>query len=346
MGSFGFEHWPWPLFAVSYSRLMRAHSSVADPVRFGQYNLVGRIGEGGMCHVFRARKQDDPVEYAIKLLKEDQRNQDRVLDLFITEADLSLMLNHPNLIKTIEAGEIKGRYFIAMELIEGVNLQDLVLQIENIGVRMPPDFALFIVHEVLQGLGALHGFTGVSGRELDLIHRDVTPSNIFICFDGRVILGDFGVAHIKAYGGADSSVALGKLGYLSPEVTVGDEIDHRSDLFAVGVILWELLTGGRLYFGAEEKAVLQSISEAHAPPIRNVRPGLSPELEKLVTKALSRKPQGRFQTTRAMTEALRPMWTTQIGSNSALSALLAGLFRDEYHQWATERGTGDLPTFL
>jgi serine/threonine-protein kinase len=324
---------------------MRSDSSVAEPVKFGKYSLVGRLGEGGMCHVFRARKIGEPGEYAIKLLKESERDKDRVLDLFITEADLSLMLNHPNLINTIEAGEIKGRYYIAMELIEGVNLQDLVTQVQNIGVRMPPDFALFIINEVLQGLHALHGFTGVSGRELDLIHRDVTPSNIFICFDGRVILGDFGVAHIKAYGGADSSIAIGKLGYLSPEVTVGKEIDHRSDLFAIGVILWELLTGGRLYVGENEKIVLQAIADGQAPSVSAIRPGIFKGLEAVVAKALARKPQDRFQSAIEMVYAIRPMWTTQIGSQSALSALLAGLFRDEFHLWASEQDPESLPVY-
>ena len=318
-------------------------SSVAEPVKFGKYSLVGRLGEGGMCHVFRARKIGEDKEYAIKLLKESERDKDRVLDLFITEADLSLMLNHPNLINTIEAGEVKGRYYIAMELIEGINLQDLVVQLENIGLHLPPDFALFIVHEVLQGLHALHSFTGVSGRELDLVHRDVTPSNIFICFDGRVILGDFGVAHIKAYGGADSNIAIGKLGYLSPEIAMGKEIDHRSDLFAVGVILWELLAGGRLYYGADEKIVMQSIAEGHAPSISQIRTGTSSALEEIVTKSLARKPNDRFQSAIEMVYALRPLWTSQIGSAHALSAFLAGLFRDEYHLWASTQDSQTVP---
>ena len=321
------------------------NESSAEPVKFGKYRLIGRIGEGGMCHVFRARREGEDREYAIKLLKDSHRDKEQLLDLFITEADLSLMLNHPNLIETIDAGEIKGRHYIAMELIEGVNLQDLVLQLENLGIHMPPDFALFIIHEVLQGLHSLHSFTGVAGRELDLIHRDVTPSNIFISFDGRIILGDFGVAHIKAYGANDTAVAIGKLGYLSPEMAVGQEIDHRSDLFAVGVILWELLTGGRLYHGADEKTVMQAIADAQAPPITKIRAGLAPELEDVVLKSLARKTEDRYQSAIEFVYALRPMWTTQIGCSGALSALLAGLFRDEFHQWASKKAPGNLPAF-
>lgn len=319
--------------------------SSAAPVKFGKYELIGRIGEGGMCHVFRARREGEDRDYAIKLLKEAQREKEQILDLFVTEADLSLMLDHPNLIKTLDAGEIKGRYYIAMELIEGVNLQDLVLQIDNLGIHMPPDFALFIIHKVLQGLGALHSFTGVSGRALDLIHRDVTPSNVFLSFDGRIILGDFGVAHIKAYGSNDTAVAIGKLGYLSPEMALGNEIDQRSDLFATGVILWELLTGGRLYHGAEEKTVLQAIADAKAPRITKIRPGLSPALEEIVARSLSRSSADRFQSATEFDQAIRPCWTTQIGCAGALSALLAGLFRDDYHQWASRQEPGSIPAF-
>ena len=316
---------------------MRTDSSIAEPVKFGKYDLIGRLGEGGMCHVFRARSRDDGHEVAIKLLKETHRNEDRVLDLFITEADLSLMLNHPNLINTIEAGEIKGRYFIAMELIEGVTLEDLIKQVQNLGLSLPPDFGLFIMHQVLEGLNSLHNFTGISGRELDLVHRDVTPSNIFICFDGRVILGDFGVAHIRAYGGIDSSVTIGKLGYLSPESVVGDDIDHRSDLFSVGIILWELLCGSRLYTGEKESEIMNAIAEASVPDLTQIRPGLSNTLVETIKKSLARKPQSRFDSALELSYALRPEWSTELASQESIKALLAGLFRDDFQRWAAKQ---------
>lgn len=325
---------------------MRADSSVAEPVRFGKYDLIGRLGEGGMCHVFRARRRDDNEEIAIKLLKEVHRHEDRVLDLFITEADLSLMLNHPNLINTLEAGEVKGRYYIAMELIEGVTLEDLVKQVQNLGLTVPPDIALLIVHQVLEGLNSLHNFTGISGRELDLVHRDVTPSNIFICFDGRVILGDFGVAHIRAYGGIDSSVTIGKLGYLSPESVVGEDIDHRSDLFSVGIILWELLAGSRLYFGEKESDIMNAIAEAAAPDLLSIRPGLSPSLAETVAKSLARKPQARFENALELSYALRPEWSLEIGSPESIKALLAGLFRDDFQRWAEKQDQESIASIL
>ena len=299
-----------------------------------------------MCHVFRARRRDDNEEIAIKLLKEVHRHEDRVLDLFITEADLSLMLNHPNLINTLEAGEVKGRYYIAMELIEGVTLEDLVKQVQNLGLTVPPDIALLIVHQVLEGLNSLHNFTGISGRELDLVHRDVTPSNIFICFDGRVILGDFGVAHIRAYGGIDSSVTIGKLGYLSPESVVGEDIDHRSDLFSVGIILWELLAGSRLYFGEKESDIMNAIAEAAAPDLLSIRPGLSPSLAETVAKSLARKPQARFENALELSYALRPEWSLEIGSPESIKALLAGLFRDDFQRWAEKQDQESIASIL
>lgn len=297
--------------------------------QFGEYTITGKLGEGGMCIVYRARKQGDLQDCALKMLREERRSDERVLDLFVTEADLSLLLHHPNLIETYDAGEHAGRYYIAMELVEGANLKEIISQCERIGLELPPDFALFLVSEILEGLEAIHEAAGRSGAKLGLVHRDVTPHNVFVSFDGRVILGDLGIAHIQAYGETEMGVAVGKLGYLSPEQAVGEHIDGRSDLFAVAVILFELLTGRRLYEGPSEQAVLADIAEAKAPKLRKIKPALSRDLESLLNKALQRKTKDRFQTAEEMVLALHPFWSPTLGNPRSLGGLMRGIFREE-----------------
>ncbi len=310
-------------------------------VKFGPYELLGRLGEGGMCHVFRARRREDGRMCALKLLKEDQRSDERVLDLFITEADLSLMLAHPNLIETFDAGEVDGRYYIAMELIEGANLDEIARYSRRIGIVFPPDFALYVINEVLDGLDALHDATAKTGRPLGLVHRDVTPSNVFVCFDGRVIVGDFGIAHIMAYGDMDRGQAVGKLGYLAPEVVTGDGIDRRADIFAVGIIVWELLTGQRLFKSEDDDAIMHAIAESTVPRIRKLKPGLHKDLEAVVMKSLTKRPRDRWHSAEQMRLALEPYWSDLIGHHDAMSGFMTGLLPEASLKWRQRRPPTD-----
>lgn len=297
--------------------------------RFGPYQIVDRLGTGGMCHVFRARHDDGSIDCALKLLREERRQDEQIRDLFVTEADLALLLQHPNLIRTYDAGEVDDRYYIAMELMEGGTLGEVVKALKERGIPLPPDYAMFILSEILEGLHALHTATGHTGRPLGLIHRDVTPHNIFLSFDGRVILGDFGVALIQAYGDVDPGLVLGKLGYLAPEMIGMEEVDHRSDLFAAGVVLWELLTGERAFDEGTEEEVMEDILEARITRPRKVAPGLSREADSVVMNALARRPKDRFETAEEMLYALDPLWSKELGNPRAIAALVSAVFPEE-----------------
>lgn len=286
-----------------------------------------------MCHVFRARHDDAEYDCALKLLKESRRQDEQILDLFITEADLSLLLDHPNLIRTYDAGEIDGRYFIAMELIEGGTLEQVLRRAKKRRLPVPQDFGLYVVSEVLEGLHALHSAKAKTGRALGLVHRDVTPSNIFLSFDGRAIVGDLGATHIKAYGDLDPNVVLGKIGYLAPEMVMGEEIDRRADLFAAGVVLYELLTGVRLFANASDQELMERIAETRIDPPRRLNPYLSRALEDVVMRALSRRPRDRFETAEEMLYELEPFWSKKIGNPYALAALMAALYKEEVSRW-------------
>lgn len=302
-------------------------------VRFGDYTITEGIGEGGMCLVFRARRDGESRDCALKLLRQDQRQDPKVLEMFLTEADISMLLRHPNLMKTYDAGDVKGRYYIAMELIEGASLAELQAEARRRDVYFPPDFVMFILSEVLDGLEALHQATSPDGRSLGLVHRDVTPHNIFVGFDGRIILGDFGIAQIGAYGGAEVAGAMGKIGYLPPEALLGEEVDARADVFAVGVNLFELLTGSRLYDVGSDEEIMEEIVEGRIPRPRKLNQGITKGLELEIMKALARRPKDRFENAEEMLYALEPHWSPVIGNPRALSALMTSLFRDKARRW-------------
>ncbi|MCB9652431.1 MAG: serine/threonine protein kinase [Deltaproteobacteria bacterium] len=318
--------------------------------KFGPYTIYERLGQGGMCLVFRARHESTNYDCALKVLRPDRRADERVRDLFITEADVSLLLDHPNLIRTYEAGEVEGRHFISMELMQGGTLAELQHQCAVNKLPLPQDFVLYILSEVLEGLHNLHEATGRTGRPLGIIHRDVTPQNIFVSFDGRVILGDFGVAMIGAYGDTAPGEVLGKLGYLAPEMVNMEEVDHRADLFAAGVVLYELLTHARLYQGDDQEDVLEDIAKARVPRPREVRETISRGLEQVLLRALARRPRDRFQSAEDMLYALEPHWSKQVANPYALAALLRALYPDRAAAWRVEHqalaGTFDLTPAL
>lgn len=301
--------------------------------RFGPYTIFERLGEGGMCLVFRARHDQAQHDCALKVLREDRRQDEKIRDLFITEADLAMLLDHPNLIRTYDAGEAQGRYYIAMELMQAGTLGDLVRHMADKKLPLPQDFVLYFLSEILEGLHSLHEAEGQSGRTLGLIHRDVTPQNIFLSFDGRVILGDFGVALIQAYGDVDPGLVLGKLGYLAPEMVVMEEVDRRADVFAAGVVLFELLTGTRLFDGDDEEAVMGDIAEARVPRPRKVRPSISKGLEGVLLKALSRRPKDRFESAEEMLYALEPYWARPAANPYAIAGLLGALYPTRAQAW-------------
>ena len=311
----------------------------AAPGHFGAYRIHDRLGRGGMCHVYRARHAERDYDVALKLLREDRKGDEQMVEMFITEADLAMLLDHPNLVRTFDAGEIEGQHFIAMELIEGGTLERLLRRGRETAAPLPLDFALFAVSEVLEGLHALHTATGHTGRPLGLIHRDVTPQNIFMSFDGRIILGDFGVALIQAYGDGDPRLVLGKLGYLAPEMVLMETVDRRADIFAAGVVLWELLTGQRLFADGTESEIMERIADGRVTRPSRIKPNLHPKLEDVVMTALARRPRDRFESADAMVNALEPHWSKTLANPYGLAAYLAAMFPTEAAEY--HRKTGD-----
>jgi len=267
--------------------------------RFGPFTLHERIGAGGMCEIHRAQRDGEAGVVALKRLHADMEEQPEVLDLFLTEADVAVLLRHPNLVTAFESGEVDGRYYIAMELVDGLDLgRALRLGIAR-GEIIDLPLAVHIAVEICRGLAHLHQARSPAGRPFDLIHRDVSPENVFLSRSGEVKVADFGLAKLGSLETVTSvyGTIKGKLAYMAPEQIRGDRLDRRTDLFAVALILYELLTGQRPLARREEEsdaAHALRVRDADIPRARKLEPELPRALDKLLRRALQRRPWRRL----------------------------------------------------
>ncbi len=289
----------------------------------GRYQISERLGEGGMCLVFRAQDPSYPFPCALKVLKQELRKDPKMRELFATEADIAGLLSHENLPQCFDAGEINGRLYIAMELFEGGTLGELLTSLNQSQLSLPIDLAIYITIEVLHGLHALHETHAQSGRLLGLIHRDLTPHNIFFSMGGRVVLADFGVAHMQAYGDIDRQAIPGKASYLAPEILDPHaDVDHRADIFSAGAVLYEILVGSRAFEGETDEETIDLISEARPTKISKLREEINRSLEQTIHKAMSKKPKDRYATALEFAEALENYYSVNLADQELLSGLL------------------------
>jgi serine/threonine protein kinase len=251
------------------------------------------------------------------------------VEMFLDEARLAATLDHPNIVHVSDIGTIDGKYFFAMEFLRGKDLRAIVERARATGTRIPLEHTLSILLGVCAGLAYAHQNLGPDGKQRGIIHRDVTPSNIFVTCDGNVKLLDFGIAKASSRLHETRSGTLkGKFGYMSPEQAQSLELDRRSDLFTVGIVMWELLTASRLYAYDAEFDCLKAIVERDAPSPASVVPDCPPALERIVQRALSRSKGARYQTAEELFDALdtclRPLGLTS--SPLALSSYMKRLF--------------------
>lgn len=276
--------------------------------RFGHYLLLKKIGQGGMAEVFLARDEKQtastPPVVIKRLHQELEKNRDAV-DLFLTEADVTLMLSHPNVIRVYDSGEFGNRYYMAMEYVHGKDLEQIWARYQQKGTAMPPDLAVHVCAAMLRGLHYVHGARTPSGRTLGIVHRDVTPSNIYVSSKGDVKLGDFGVAKLVGFEGWTMAGSLkGKLGYLSPEQISGEQPSPSIDLWAAAIIMWELVTGERAFTGENELDIMLRIKAAKVPKARKLNRRVPRALQKILQRALHKRGRKRFPDAGAFLEAL------------------------------------------
>src|SRR6185437_15099588 len=222
------------------------------PRRLGRYHLFAHIGRGGMADIYLAQAEtalgDARRLVVIKEMLSMLAHSTQFSDMLVAEAKLAARLDHANIVKVEDLGRAQGSLFIAMEYVEGLDLRELLRRCAKARVALPVEFSLRVVIEVLRGLSFAHRARDEEGRPLGIVHRDVSPSNVLLSFEGEVKVCDFGIARAHALAGElPEETIAGKAGYMSPEQARGESLDARADVFAAGIILWEMLAGRRLY---------------------------------------------------------------------------------------------------
>jgi serine/threonine protein kinase len=311
--------------------------------RFGRYYLLDRIGKGGMAEVFKAVTlglEGFRRMFVVKrILAEKSRSPDFV-QMFCDEARISALLHHPNIVQVYDFGHVSGSYFLAMEYLVGKDLSSVMRVLRASKLSVPPTLAAFVAQQVASGLHYAHSLRGANGKPLGIVHRDVTPSNIMLLHAGGVKILDFGVAKATALAAPaprkSGGFLKGKLGYVSPEQARSGEADARSDIFSLGVTLWEMLAGKRLFPGANELETLSNVLSKPVPPPSTLRPGIPPELDAVVARALDRDREQRYQAADAMAADLEQILRDGRYESHSLRRLLDELFGEESSSSSTD----------
>lgn len=284
------------------------YTEEADDQRFGQYTLLERIAVGGMAEVWKARMrglEGFQKTVAIKKILPHMTHNSEFVSMFIDEAKLAAQLSHPNIIHIYDLGKIANDYFIAMEYVEGRDLRTIGNLARQKHLPIPAGLSLLIAHHLAGALDHAHHKRDFEGRALGLVHRDVSPQNVLISRDGDIKLCDFGIAKAVTQAGQTQIGALkGKLQYMSPEQAWGRPVDARSDIFSLGTLLFEMLTGERLFAGDSEISVLEAVREGKVKSPREVDPSISAEIDAIARRALAHDPADRFQSAGEMEQRL------------------------------------------
>jgi len=275
---------------------------------FGKYHLFATLGRGGMADVFLSIARG-PMGFnklaVIKRLRSNLADDPSFRNMFLDEARLAARLNHPNIVHTYEVGEKDGNYFIAMEYLEGQSLNKIIREAVKRKEEFDQTFCARIISDALAGLECAHALTDYDGRPLNIIHRDVSPHNVFVTYGGQAKVVDFGIAK-AALSSTETEIGVlkGKVAYMSPEQAVGGPIDRRADVFSMGIVLWELLTRQRLMTGDSAASTLHRLLHLPIPAVSSVRESVDPELDAIVARALEKEPEFRFQSAQEMRDAL------------------------------------------
>tara|TARA_R110002096_G_scaffold423452_1_gene630587 strand:- start:50399 stop:53155 length:2757 start_codon:yes stop_codon:yes gene_type:complete len=269
------------------------------PIPFGKYYLLERINVGGMAEVFRAKQfgvEGFERLVAVKRILPNIAEDKEFIEMFVDEAKISVQLNHANIAQVFDLGHEEGSYYIALEHIHGRDLRAIFDRNRNQGEPMPVPQACFVIMKVCEGLDYAHNKRDESGRELALVHRDVSPQNVIVSHEGEVKLIDFGIAKAAGRGSqTQAGILKGKFGYMSPEQVRGLPVDRRSDVFSCGIVLYELLTGERLFVGESDFSTLEKVRNVEILPPSTYNRKIQPELERIVLKALAKDVEDRYQ---------------------------------------------------
>ncbi|MFB1483502.1 serine/threonine-protein kinase [Corallococcus sp. RDP092CA] len=301
-------------------------------LRFGKYRMVQRLATGGMAHLFLATL-DGPDGFSkacvIKRILPEYANLEPFARMFADEAKVAALLTHPNIVQVFDFGKIEGQYYLAMEWIQGQSLDRIMRHAAAANIPLGPRVTVDVGLAMSDALTYAHAKTLSDGTPLKLVHRDITPGNVLVSRDGIVKLADFGI--VKSSVNLERTVAgvvKGKYAYMSPEQITNRELDHRSDLYSLGIVLYEASTGRRLFKRDTMEATILAASQGDVPPPSQVAPGFPPELERILLKCLAKEPAQRYQTARELHDDLERYRTAQHWTSGGreLATLMATLF--------------------
>ena len=304
----------------------RPRALSGGPVKFGPYWLDARLAVGGTAEVYVARPIDPqarPVRLVVKRLLPHIMADPEGRNMFAREAALHGAVRHANVVEVYGSGLAGEEPWLAMELIEGCDLSRLLRRLATDGRKLGVAGSIYVARELLRGLEAVHSARDEDGKPLSIVHRDVTPSNVYLGADGRVKLGDFGIAHSTGRSSTGTGAMLkGKFAYLAPEQVSGEPFDYRADLFATAVVLAEMLLGQPLFAGSGQLAVLLAIRDCRITPLREARSLLPAGLFEVLERALARDPAKRFPTAAALSASLAPFEPDHGAARAEVSGLV------------------------
>src|SRR3984885_1883734 len=273
-----------------------------------RYRVVEKLESGGMAEVFRAESeglQGFRKQVAIKRVLPHLSSKKKFISMFLDEARLSAQLSHSNCVQVFDIGVGDNAFFIVMEFVDGANLKAIIEHIKKSGRDFPVEAAVYIGLELTKGLAYAHELTDNNGTPLHIVHRDMSPPNVLITKNGEIKIVDFGLAKANSQlEKSEPGIIKGKFSYLSPEAAMGQDVDARTDIFATGIILWELLTGQRLFMGETDFQTVKKVQQAQIPSAAAINPDVPPELERILAKSLTRDPEARYRTARELGEVL------------------------------------------
>jgi serine/threonine protein kinase len=311
-----------------------------------KFVILRSLAMGGMAEILLARVRDPAKPERLVVLKRMHRQlaADReYVKMFVDEARLAISLRHPNVVEVYESGEDDDQFYIAMEYLHGHDLRRVLSQMAKKRVPMRLANALSIARAVCRGLDYTHERTDANGELLGIVHRDVSPHNVLVTYGGRVKLVDFGIAKTTIQlAKTRTGILKGKVAYMSPEQALGETLDRRSDVFCIGILLWEMTTGHWLYRRKSELETLKAVVEHDAPPPSQVIAGYPKELEQIVIRTLARKREDRFQSAGELGEALSAFAKQRRLDlrPASLATLMSATFSEEVEAWHAARAAG------
>jgi len=317
----------------------------------GNYDLLGLIARGGMAEIYKAKRKGvkgfEKI-IAIKKILSGYGEDDKYIEMLVDEAKIAAELSHPNIVQIYDLGKMDDYYFIAMEYILGKDLRLITSKLLEQDKQFPEEISIYLIIKVLEALNYAHSAKDIRGKHINIVHRDISPPNIMISYSGDIKLTDFGIAKAANKIHQTLSGALkGKLLYMSPEQARGDnDIDSRSDLYSVGVILFELITGKKLFLDSSQMAILKKVQEAIITKPSEINKDIDPELENIILKSLKKDKNMRYQNASDMAKDLESYLTKRYDHRPGpthISHFIYNLFKDEIKRDNIEVNINSIP---